>query len=266
MTYFLIGMVVLVPFCVLVLRPIVQRKIKDDPQVGRLEVLIGPVLTLAIFLCSFMGFQTTTAYQTARANTAAEGVAIEHFFETAVFTKSDVGRSIQAATLCYARSITWFDWQATVRGDAAPETDEWALRIDEHLADATSLPIPIFSRLLSSDTNVSNTRYQRLATVRTSTPALMVLLVGFAVVLGVVLASLFLLPGLRRSLALLLVGAMAFLLCGSLFVIGTLDDPYVGIVSIDPSLLQRVDRNLTEQFVLNNPGVALPCDAEGNPV
>jgi hypothetical protein len=59
---------------------------------------------------------------------------------------------------------------------------------------------------------------------------------------------------------------MAFLLCGSLFVIGTLDDPYVGIVSINPSLIQRVDRNLTGQFELHNPGVAFPCDAEGNPI
>jgi hypothetical protein len=49
-------------------------------------------------------------------------------------------------------------------------------------------------------------------------------------------------------------------------VIVTLDDPYVGIVSINPSLIQRVDRNLTGQFELHNPGVALPCDAEGNPI
>ena len=266
MTYFLIGMVFLVPFCVCVLRPIVQRKIKDDPQVGRLEILIGPVLTLAIFLCSFMGFQTTTAYQTARANTSAEGEAITHFYETAGIAKSNVGRSIQAATLCYARSVASFDWQATVRGDATPETDEWALRIDDHLTDAASLPSPIVTRLLSSDTNVSNTRYQRLATVRTVTPVLMEFLVGLAIIIGIVLASIFLLPGLRRSLALTLVGAMAFLLCGSLFVIHTLDDPYVGIVSIGPSLIERVDRNLTGQFELHNPGVALPCDTQGNPV
>jgi len=266
MIFFLIAMLLVVPLTVIVVRPIVQRRIDDEPQVGRLEVLIGPVLTLAVFLCSFMGFQTSSAYQTARVNTANEGVAMEHFFETAGLAHNDIGRSIQASTVCYIRSVAAFDWAATVQGDAAPQTDEWSLRIDEQLSEATTLPSPILSRMLTSDTNISTTRFQRLATVRSSSPTLMVILSVLAVVVGVVLAAIFLLPGLRQGLVLLLVGSMAFLLCGALFAIDQLDDPYVGIVSIQPELIQRVDRDLTRQFQLENPTVTLPCDDEGTPV
>lgn len=84
MKWLFILLLLLVPLGVFVLRPLAATRYRGDFAGIRTEVLITPIVTLAVFLCSFMGFQTTNSFQKARLAATNEGSAMQQFFDTAI--------------------------------------------------------------------------------------------------------------------------------------------------------------------------------------
>lgn len=266
MKYLFFIILAMVPLCILVFRPRVAKRFNGDFQGIKTEVFIAPVLTLAIFLCSFMGFQTTTAFQKARLTATNEGSAVQQLYETAGLIPNGGGKDLQATSICYARSVKFLDWPATAKFSSSPVTDLWSIRLDREIEKTINAPSPIVSRLLSTEGAQTDTRFVRLADARASLPGIMVFLVVLSVFGAVILTSTFAIASMRRGMVFLIAGTLAFLLAGSLFVVETLDEPYSGIVSIKPSAITKVEKSINDQFEVSYPGVSLPCDAEGNPV
>lgn len=151
-------------------------------------------------------------------------------------------------------------------GDTADAVGEWTDAIRAELPAILDGPSPVVTSVLQLDRQRSEARRLRLTEAVPSIPTLVLVLMVLAV-LGVVLAlTTFALPPIRRRNLGAISLVIAVLLGATLFLVEELEEPYSGIVKIQPDAISRTAVSSAEDFAVAYPDAELPCDDRGTPV
>ena len=256
---------VAVPVGLYVLRPRVAARVDNDVQGIKTEHIVSPLVTLAVFLSAFVAAQATSSYRSATEQAGNEAGAVDQFFETAGLLPGPEGRSIQASTVCYARAVHRLEWPSMEHGTTADAVGHWTDEIRAELPAIVDGPSPVVSSMLTLDRQRSEARRLRLTEMVPSIPV-PVLMLMFLAVLGVVLALATLaLPAIRRRNLVAIVGVIALLLGGTLYLVEQLEEPYSGIMRISPVAMERTADSAAEDYAAAHTA-GLPCDADGAPL
>jgi len=81
----------------------------------------------------------------------------------------------------------------------------------------------------------------------------------------VLLLTSFAIADIRRRVLVPLALVLAVLLGGTLYLVEQLEEPFAGLVQVQPSLITKVEARLGNEFAELYPDVTLPCDDEGRP-
>lgn len=260
-----IGALVAVPVGVFLVRPRMSKLFRNDFQGVKIDAFVGPVVTLTVFLTAFVVSQATQTFQRAGSQSTAEATGVSMMFEQAGMLPDNRGQALQAASVCYARSVKQLEWPAMERGTSAPEADQWALQFDSEITKVLDGPGVIVGQLVSLNRTQSETRQMRLYESKPHLPQLTVVLM-IASVIGVILLLCSLaIPDMRRRVLVPIALAMALLLGGTLYLVEQLEEPFSGLIRVSPSLMTTVEAKMLNDFQVRYPEALLPCDADGRP-
>jgi hypothetical protein len=265
MIWALVAIMVAVVVGVFVIRPRLVARVDTDVQGIKTEHVVAPMVTLSVFLCAFVVAQATSSYRAATDQAGVEAGAVDQFFETAGLLPDGAGRRIQAATVCYARAVQRQEWDSMRDGRTAPGVGVWTDVIREEIPAVLEGPSPVVGALLNLDRARSEARRLRLTEMVPSIPVV-VLVLMFLGVLGVVLALTTLpLPPIRRGPLLALTATIGLLLGSTLWLVEELEEPYSGVVHIQPDAIERTAASGAEDYE-DAYGEPLPCDEDGRPL
>lgn len=266
MIWALVAVLVAVMIGVFLVRPRLRGLYKGDFQGVKTEAFIAPILTLTVFLCAFMVAQASSTYQRANQSASAEGSAVQLLYENAGMLPDASGRALQAASVCYARAVHNLEWPAMENGESSPVVDGWAETFNREIPSITSGPGAIVGQVVGLNRAQSEARATRLNEAAPHLPVLTLGLMIFAVVTVVLILTSFAVADMRRRVLLALALPLALLLGFTPYLVETLEEPFSGLIQIKPSVITTVETNIGANFAVAYPGVALPCDAEGNPL
>lgn len=266
MIWALVAAVVAVPIGVLLIRPRVGSLFKGDFQGIKTEAFIAPILTLTVFLCAFMVAQASTTFQRASQSASTEGSAVELLYDYAGMLPDDSGAALQATTVCYARAVHHLEWPAMEQHQSSDVVDGWSQRLDAEIPRIVSGPGAIVGQVVSLNRSQSEARMTRLNEASPHLPVFTLTLMVVAVIGVILILSSFAVPDMRRRVLFALALSLAVLLGCTPFLVETLEEPFSGVIQIEPSVIARIENDLGAKFAVTHPAVTLPCDEDGRPV
>lgn len=265
MIWAFVAVLVSVPVGVFVLRPRVARLFRADFQGIKIESILGPIITLTVFVGAFVVAQATQTYQRAGQDAIAEASAVALLHENAGLLPNDRGQGLQAASVCYARAVRHLEWPAMANGRSASEVDYWAGQFDEQIPPVLDGPGSIVGQIVGLNRTQTEMRQLRLYEASPHLPQLTVILVIVSVIVVMLLLTSLAVADIRRRVLFTLSMALAVLLGGTLYLIEQLEEPFSGIIRLKPALITKVEARIGDDFATRYPEVTLPCDAEGRP-
>lgn len=263
MVWALVGAYVVVVVGVLVVRPRIGRFFSGDFQGVKTEALVGPIVTLAVFLSAFVVAQALATYQRTVQASSQEAAAVELMYENAGLLPDQQGTALQASTICYARAVSNLEFPSLADGRTSPAVDWWAEEFNRQIPAVLEGPSSVVGQVVSLNRQQTEARANRIFDSRPNLPvyALVMLVVA---VMGVLLAlSSLAVPDMRRRVLFLLVGLLATLLGGTLFLIEQLEEPFGGVLRVRPTAIVNAAGRMDAAYP---DGFALPCDRDGRPV
>ena len=254
-----------VPVGVFLLRPRVAGLFRADFQGIKIESILGPIITLTVFVGAFVIAQATQTYQRAGQDAIAEASAVSLLHDNAGLLPDDRGKDLQAASVCYARAVRHLEWPAMTRGKSAPEVDHWAGRFDALIPEVLDGPGPIVGQVVGLNRTQTEARQLRLYEASPHLPQLTIILVIMSVIFVMLLLTSLAAADIRRRVLFTLSMALAVLLGGTLYLIEQLEEPFSGVIHLQPALITKVEARIAADFAARYPDVSLPCDIEGHP-
>ncbi|MEY4174388.1 MAG: hypothetical protein RI900_1553 [Actinomycetota bacterium] len=254
-----------VPVGVFLVRPRVSKLFQRDFQGVKIEAFIGPVVTLTVFLAAFVVAQATQTFQRAGSQSTAEATAVSMMYEHGGMLPEGRGQSLQAASVCYARSVIKLEWPAMEGGKSSPDADHWAKQFNAEITSVLDAPGAIVGQLVGLNRTQSETRQMRLYEARPHLPQLTIVLMIASVIGVIMLLCSLAIPDIRKRVLVPIALAMAVLLGGTLYLVEQLEEPFSGLIRVSPGLMKTVEGKISADFAIQYPDAALPCDAEGRP-
>jgi hypothetical protein len=218
------------------------------------------VLLAFVILVAFQG------YNNARDGAEKEAVAVTEMSRSGRFFAEADGRALQENLACYGRAVVGYEWPAMDDGQSSQVVEGWVIRLADtysaiDLADATQEAA--FSQLLEQRDERVDGRRERLGEARDVVPDpvwFILAIGGLATILCVLVFT------SRRERFLVqgaLMGMVAATVVAGLLLVWILSHPFEGKAgSVKPVEMERSLATMDEE----NPGLAPPCDAAGNPV
>lgn len=263
MIWVLLAGIVAVFVGVFVLRPRVGGLFSGDFQGIKTEAIVGPIVTLAVFLTAFVVAQATLTFQRTNQAVSREANAIELLAENAGLLPDATGRNIQATSVCYARSVANLEFETLQDGRTAPETEWWATQFNQQIPEVLDGPGSVVGQIVTLSRQQSEARSDRLFDAQPNLPVLTLTMLVVAVI-GVLLAiSTLAVPDMRRGVLLTLALLFAVLLGGTLFMIEQLEEPFTGLIRVKPDSIEAAAGRVENRLPA---GTILPCDDQGRPV
>lgn len=263
MIWALVAAYVVVVIGVLVVRPRVGRFFKGDFQGLKTEALIGPIVTLAVFLSAFVVAQALGTYQRTVQASSQEAAAVELMFENAGLLPGQQGTALQSSAICYSRAVANLEFPALAGGTTAPAVDWWAGEFNRQIPAVIEGPSSVVGQIVSLNRQQTEARASRINDASPNLPVYALVLMVVAV-LGVLLAlSSLAVPDMRRRVVFLFVGTLATLLGGTLFLIEQLEEPFGGVLQVKPTAIENAANRMDASYPA---GFPRPCDEDGQPV
>jgi polar amino acid transport system substrate-binding protein len=248
---------------VFILRPRVSGLFRGDFQGIKTEAFVGPVVTLAVFLTAFVVAQATTTFQRTNQAVSQEAASVELLFENAGLLPDGSGDDLRASAVCYARSVARLEFPALAEGGASPETEWWAGEFNQQVPDVLDGPGSVVGQVVSLNRQQTEARAARLFDAKPNLPVLtLAILVGAVIGVMLVITTLAV-PDMRRRVVLALALLLAALLGGTLFMIEQLEEPFTGIIRVQPGAVENAIARMESQLPT---GEVLPCDRDGRPL
>ena len=254
-----------VPVGVFVLRPRVAKLFNKDFQGIKIDAIVTPIITLTVFLAAFVVAQATQTYQRAGQNAIGEANAVALLSENAGMLPGERGQALQAAAICYARAVHHLEWPAMKHASPSVTVDHWATQFNIEVPKVLDGPGPIVSQVVSLDRTQSEMRQLRLYEASPHLPQTTIIIMIASVILVILLLSSFAIADIRRRVLVPMALVLATLLGGTLYLVEQLEEPFSGIIRVQPTLMTQVEKRLQVDFATRYPGVDLPCDADGTP-
>jgi len=262
----LLAVLVAVPIGVFLIRPRLKGLFSGDFQGIKTEAILAPIITLTVFLSAFVVAQATQTYQRANQQASTEASAVGLLYENAGYLPDGTGLPLQSSAVCYSRAVVNYGWPAMQQLKPSDEVDAWVEQFSVQIPKVLNGPGSVVGQIVGLNRTVSETRSQRLYDAAPHLPLLtIILMVGAAI--GVVLAlSSLAVTDMRRRVVLILATSLAVLLGGTLYLVEQLEEPFTGIVRVEPKQMSNVSKAIAKNYVSQNPGETLPCDVKGKPL
>ena len=260
-----IAVLVAVPIGVFLIRPRLKGLFNKDFQGIKTEAIVGPIITLAVFLSAFVVAQATQTYQRANQSASAEAQAVALMSENAGMLPNGQGQKIQGDTVCYARAVRFQEWPAMNNHQDSDVATSWAQQFNTEIPAVLNGPSAIVGQVVSLNRTQSEARAARLHESSPHLPVLTLALMIFAIVGVVLLVASFATPDMRRRVLLILSFSIALLLGGVLILVEQLEEPFSGVIQIAPTAMASTQKSITKAYQQAYPGQPIPCDAKGNP-
>lgn len=249
---------------VFVLRPRMSSLYRGDFQGVKTEAILGPIITLAVFVSALVIAQANATYQRGSQAASQEANAVELLYENAGLLPDDGGTPIQATAICYARAVSRVEFPAIAdRGGQSRTVDWWGGEFNREIPKVIDGPGSVVGQIVSLNRQQTENRASRIYDAEPHLPLFTVILMVSAVIFVVLALATFAVTDMRRGLVLGLVGALALLLGSTLVMVEQLEEPFSGIIRVKPSAIEksldRMERALPA-------GEQLPCDESGRPV
>ncbi len=254
-----------VPVGVFVIRPRLATLFNKDFQGVKIEAIVGPIITLTVFLAAFVVAQATQTYQRAGQNAIGEANAVSLLSENAGMLPDDRGQALQAASVCYARSVRHLEWKTMERGATSVATDHWAQQFNLEVPKVLDGPGALVGQIVGLNRTQSEMRELRMYEASPHLPQTTIILMIAAVLLVILLLSSFAVADIRRRVLVPLSLVLATLLGGTLYLVEQLEEPFSGIIQVQPTLIKEVEQRMSVTFATRYPNVELPCTADGTP-
>ncbi|MGH3761627.1 hypothetical protein [Actinophytocola sp.] len=241
---------------------LLRRRESDDAL--SVTDLISPLETLAVLILAFVLVGAAESYSEAEDAAATEAATVDHLFETADYAPASYREPLQAATVCYARSVNHYSWPAMVDGTDSSVPSTWTTEMRKHFKQmAVNDDGTVFEVLVNTDRDRSEARQTR---VSESTPAIPDIVYWFmAITLAITVAGYAYSVRLRDGkVHLLAMAVITALFVGSLLLIRDVDTPYSGPIRIDPSHMDYTEQDVSEDFTAEYGPNRLPCDEHGD--
>ena len=266
MIWALVAVLIAVPIGAFVVRPRLKGQFQGDFAGIKTEAILGPIITLTVFLSAFVVAQATQTFQRANLQASTEAGAVGLMYQNAGLLPDQTGKELQGIQVCYARSVVNYGWPAMQQLKPSPVVNDWARQTNTQITSLLDGPGSVVGQLVGLNRTQAETRSQRLYDAAPHLPLLtLVLMIGAAIGVTLLLTS-FAVPDMKRKVLLTLGFALAILLGGTLYLVEQLEEPFTGIVKVNPTQMRTVARTLTADWAVTHKGEALPCDSTGKPV
>jgi len=247
-------------------RPRLKGHFKGDFAGIKTEAILGPIITLTVFLSAFVVAQATQTFQRANLQASTEAGAVGLMYQNAGLLPDKSGQELQGIQVCYSRAVVNYGWPAMQQLKPSPIVNDWARQTNGQITSLLEGPGSVVSQLVSLNRTEAETRSQRLDDAAPHLPLLtLILMIGAAIGVTLLLTS-FAVPDMSRRVLLTLGFSLAILLGGTLYLVEQLEEPFTGIVKVQPTQMRTVSKTLTADWAVTHKGEALPCDASGKPV
>jgi hypothetical protein len=223
---------------------LVQRLVPPDRREEQNDVagFIFAVLGVAYaVLLAFVVIAVWQNYETAKTNVDTEANELAGVYFLASRLPEPQRTHVQDLARTYARVVVEQEWPIMERGQTSERADSLVHQLRLELLEfnpRTEGEQVLYERGLTQLHDAVDARRSRLLEVREGIPNLLwvVLVVG-----GVITVSFTYLFGLKSNVAhALMVAALTLLICGVLFTIGEFNNPFSGIVEIQPDAFREV--------------------------
>lgn len=266
MIWALVAALLAVPVGVFLVRPRLQGQFKGEFAGIKTEAILAPIITLTVFLTAFVVAQATQTYQRANLQASIEAGSVGLLYQNAGLLPGRTGLDLQASSVCYARAVVNYGWPAMQDLRPAPEVDAWARSINKEVRTVLDGPGSVVGQVVGLNRSMTESRNQRLYDAAPHLPLLTIILMICGAI-GIVLAlTSFAVPDMTRRVLLVLATTLAVLLGGTLYLVEQLEEPFTGIVQVEPTQMATTARNIGADFSLTHADEQLPCDATGKPV
>ncbi len=263
MLWALIAAIVAVFVGVFVLRPRVAGLYKGDFQGVKTEAVVGPIVTLAVFLTAFVVAQATLTFQRTNQAVSQEAASVELLYENAGLLPDGAGDELQASAICYARSISNLEFPALAEGRTSPETEWWAGQFNAQVPEVLDGPGSVVGQIVSLNRQQTEARASRLFDAQPNLPVLTLTMLVIAIVGVLTVITTLAVPDMRRRVLISLALLLAVLLGGTLFLIEQLEEPFNGVIRVQPTAVVNAQARMESRLP---DGEVLPCDDQGSPV
>jgi len=262
----LIAVLLAVPVGALLVRPRLKDQFKGDFAGIKTEAILAPIITLTVFLSAIVVAQATQTFQRANQQASAEAGAVGLMYQNAGLLPAGTGQDLQGIQVCYARSVVNYGWPAMQDLKPSPVVNDWARQTNAQITRLLDGPGSVVGQLVALNRTEAETRAQRLYDAAPHLPILtLVLMIGAGIGVILLLTS-FAVPDMSRRVLLVLGTTLALLLGGTLYLVEQLEEPFTGIVRVEPKQMQTVASTLAADWAVTHKGDPLPCDTTGRPV
>lgn len=242
---------------------------KSEVQGIKLETMIGPIVSITVLLLAFTLVTVYGGYQRAHLASQEEARKVDNLFEAAGFLKGPERLTIQSAMACYALSVTNYEWPAMAAGGVGKEVGVWSWQSEIGLKQALRTDddsSAVLGALITADRDRGETRSRRLSESQPAIPDALKFFFLFCAAMALFALATFTLPTVRRRVQIGVLIILAIIFVMFMTLIKELDEPYYGLAQIAPTDISRVADDLTETYLDENPGKALPCDETGKEI
>jgi hypothetical protein len=223
---------------------LVQRLVPPDRREEHNDVagFIYAVLGVAYaVLLAFVVIAVWQDYKIAQTNVESEAHELAGVYFLASQLPDPERTRLQDLARTYARVVVEKEWPMMEQGQRSSRADSLARQLRLELLQfdpSTEGGQVLYERGLTQLHDALDARMSRLLEVREGIPNLLWVVLVVGAVITVLFTYLF---GLKSNLAhALMVAALTLVICGILFTIGEFDNPFSGIVEIQPDAFREV--------------------------
>jgi cytochrome bd-type quinol oxidase subunit 2 len=235
---------------------------ETDTQRASVRDILGATALLAALLIALVLSAASESYTAARTAAKTEADTIDNLYESAEYVPLPARQAIQAAAVCYSRAVIGPDWEAMAKGEESRVPSNWT-GTGPHGLRKTFIEMttqaPGFGLVVSADQKRGELRSERLVQARPTVPSILSWLMVFLVALSLVgvAYSIPLADKHARSAQFVALGIVTILFCFVLNLIYDFDLPFSGLLSLEPTAMQKSSRKLTgitlQPIILNHP-------------
>ena len=232
--------------------------------------VFGVLATGFAVLLGFVVFLSFTSYDAARAGAETEAFTVVQQIETAQFLPPAAAPELTVELVCYARSVAGVQWERMASGTLGEQINPWGTQLFETLRTVqpeTATEQSAYDNWLAQTSTREAARNDRIHGAVGVIPAPLWVVLFFSAGLIFVFMLFFADSGERAVVQALLIGTVAAVITSLLLLLAFLDDPFHdGFGGLRPVAMERTLEIILEERAIVDSDVALPCDAEGNPL
>ena len=236
----------------------------------RASGVFGVLATGFSVLLGFVVFLGFESYDQSRSGAEEEALVLAQQVQTAQFLGQPIAGKLAGELVCYGRSVVHVEWPRAESGDLGDEINPWGVRLFQTL-QTVKLQAPsqeaAYGKWLDQTSEREAARIDRIhGAVGVIPTPLWIVLIFIALVIFVFM--LFFADSSEGAVTqAVLMGSVAAVMVAMLLLIRFLDSPFhEGVGGVRPVAMERTLRIIDEALRAVDERVALPCDAQGNPV